>query len=278
MANRITSAGTIWQDGADQHPRRIEKSVTKPAAISTIVAAVVVIGVAAALLFVRVTTPIAGQALPAAGAVQTTTKPNDPLQPKSTGGPQVAGWTPIPISNGAALDTDKAYDVPQGWSPIGGGLATFGDHAEVSLAAPAIYKQGYCPDNPKSWRAMAGVAVLPNKGNIEVGAAAAAQNIANVVFTTKDRVQPETKISDPQPVTVYRNKKGVVVTAKLTVPVTEKDTCAAASVTVAVMMLEANKEGDADNVSIIAMGDQNVPEATPEQDLSRIVTSLHLIS
>jgi hypothetical protein len=205
-------------------------------------------------------------------------KPNDPLQPKATGGPQVAGWQPIPINNGGALDTDKAYDVPQGWSPIAGGLATFGDHNELSLVAPAVHKQGYCPADPKSWRAMAGLAVLPNKGNIEIGAAAAAQHIANTVFTTQDRVQPETKISEPQPVTVYRNKKAVVVTAKLTIPVTEKDKCAAPSVTVAVMMMEPNKEGDAENVSLVAMGDQNVPEATPEQDLTRIVTSLHLIT
>jgi hypothetical protein len=253
--------------------------VSKSAAISTVVAVVVVIGAAAALLFVRVTTPTTGQALPAAGVAQTTsTKPNDPLQPKATGGPQVAGWQPIPISNGGVLDTDKAYDVPQGWSPIAGGLATFGDHNELSLVAPAIYKQGYCPADPKSWRAMAGLAVLPNKGDIALGAAAAAQHIANTVFTTQDRVQPETKISEPQPVTVYRNKKAVVVTAKLTIPVTEKDKCTAPSVTVAVMMMEPNKEGDAENVSLVAMGDQNVPEATPEQDLTRIVTSLHLIT
>jgi hypothetical protein len=60
--------------------------------------------------------------------------------------------------------------------------------------------------------------------------------------------------------------------------VTEKDKCTAPSVTVAVMMMEPNKEGDAENVSLVAMGDQNVPEATPEQDLTRIVTSLHLIT
>jgi hypothetical protein len=253
--------------------------VTKSAAISTVIAAVVVIGAAAALLFVRIATPTSGQALPAQGAAQTTsTKPNDPLQPRPTGGPQVAGWQPIPINNGGVLDTDKAYDVPQGWNPIPGGLANFGDHNEVSLVAPAIYKQGYCPADTKSWRSMAGLAVLPNKGNIEVGAAAAAQLIANTVFTTQERVQPETKISEPQSVTVYRNKKAAVVTAKLTIPVTEKDKCASPSVTVAVMMMENNKADDVENVTLVAMGDQNVPEATPEDDLTRIVTSLHLIT
>lgn len=253
--------------------------MSKSAAISTVVAAVVVIAAAAALVFVRIPTATSGQALPVEGTARTTpAKPNDPLQPKATGGPQVAGWQPIPISNGGALDTDKAYDVPQGWSPIAGGLANFGDHNELSLVAPAIYKQGYCPADPKSWRSMAGLAVLPNKGNIEVGASAAAQLIANTVFTTQERVQPETKISEPEPVTVYRNKKAVVVTAKLAIPVTEKDKCTAPSVTVAVMMMENSKPDDVENVTLVAMGDQNVPEATPEEDLTRIVTSLHLIT
>ena len=85
-------------------------------------------------------------------------------------------------------------------------------------------------------------------------------------------------ISEPQPVTVYRNKKAVVVTAKLTIPVTEKDNCAAPSVTVAVMMMENSKPDDVENVTLVAMGDQDVPEATPEGDLTRIVTSLHLIT
>jgi hypothetical protein len=200
------------------------------------------------------------------------------LQPKATGGPQVPGWQIMPISNGGALDTDKAYDVPPNWRPVSGGLATFGEHSELSLVAPAVYKQGYCPDDPKSWRAMAGLIIMPNKGDIKVGAAAAAQQVANTVFTTNDRVQPEAEISDPQPVTVYRDKNAVVVTAKLTIPVNEKDKCSAASVTVAVMMMEPNKEGDSDSVTMLAMGDQNVPDATPEQDLTQIVTSFHRLT
>lgn len=242
--------------------------------LASVIAAVVVLAAVAALLFVRVTTPTAGQAVPAPGA-GTSTKPRDPLQPRQTGAPQVPGWQVMPINNGGALDTDKAYDVPPGWQPIPGGLATFGDHDELSLVAPSIYKQGHCATDPKSWRSMAGLVVLPNKGNIEVGVAAAAQNVANTVFTTKDRVQPETEMSDPEEITVFRNKKAVVVTAKLTVPVTEKDTCSAASVIVAVMMMEPNKPDDSDSVTLVAMGDQNVPEATTERDLKQIVTSFH---
>ncbi|MET0235046.1 MAG: hypothetical protein ABW224_10445 [Kibdelosporangium sp.] len=247
--------------------------------LALVIAAVVVLGATGALLFVRVVSTTTGQALPVDGAGPvTSTKPRDPLQPKATGGPQVPGWQAIPISNGGTLDTDKAYDVPPSWRPIAGGLATFGDHSEISLVAPAIHQQGHCPAEPKSWRSMAGLAVLPNKGDIEVGAAAAAQLVANTVFTTQERVQPETEISDPQPVTVFRNRKAVVVTAKLKIPVTDKDKCATPAVTLAVMMMEPNKEGDADSVSLVAMGDQSVPGATAERDLVQIVTSFHLIT
>lgn len=246
--------------------------------LALVVAAVVVIGVAATLLFVNVQSTTPGQALPAADAVpKPTTKPKDPLQPKSTGAPKVPGWQVIPISNGSNLDTDKAYDVPPGFSPIAGGLVDFGDHNEVSLVAPTIYKQGYCAASAKSWRAMAGLLTAPTKGNLEFGAAAAANQVANGVFTTEDRVQPKTELSDPEPVTILRGTKAVVVTAKLTVPVTEKDTCGAPNVTVVVMMIEP-KDMSQDAAVMVAMGDQNVPEAMTEDQLKQIVTSFHTVS
>ncbi|CAM3741697.1 hypothetical protein KIPE111705_22710 [Kibdelosporangium persicum] len=240
--------------------------------LAAVIAAVVVIGAVAALMFVRVTSTTSGQALPVAGAT-TATKPKDPLQPRTTGTPRVPGWQVISISN-----TDKAYDVPPGWSTIGSDLATFGDHQEVSFVTPTIYKPGYCPDSPKSWRGMAGIVVMPNKGNIEVGAAAAAQQIANTVFTTKDRVQPETDIGDPKPITILKGTKAVVVTATLKVPVTEKDKCAAADVAIALMMVEPTDPNASESATVVAMADQNVPEATPEQDLTQIVTSFHVFS
>lgn len=242
--------------------------------LAAIIAAVVVLGVAATALFVRISTTIPGQALAAAGVAPTTTsKANDPLQPKTTRGPQVPGWQVIELSNGGSFNTGKAYDVPPDWRLVPGGLLTFGEHAELSLVTPTIYKQGYCPDSPNSWRSMAGLFTAPNKGNIEVGVAAAAQMVANQVFTTKDRVQPKTEISAPQTITIDGDKKGVFVTAKLTIPVADNDKCNSSSVSIAVMMASNKNEGD--NAVMLAMGDSNVPDATPEQDLRQIVTSFH---
>ena len=248
--------------------------------IVAIIAAVLVVGAVAALLLVRVTSETPGQALPVANAgPTTTTKPKDPLQPKTTGAPQVPGWKVMPISNGKELNTDKAYDVPpQGWAPAAGGLVTFGDHSELSLIAPAIYQHGYCAEDRNSWRAMAGMLIMPNKGDIQVGAAAAAQVVSNTVFTNNDRVQPEIELSSPQEVTVLRDKKGVLLTAKLTIPLTAKDKCAAKSVAVVVMMLEPNKVDDSDSVTMLAMGDQDVPDSATEKDLRQIVTSMHSIT
>jgi hypothetical protein len=244
--------------------------------LAAIVAVVVVLGVAATALFVRISTTIPGQALAAAGGAPppaTTSKANDPLQPKTTRGPQVPGWQVIELSNGGSFNTGKAYDVPPGWHQLPNDIITFGDHAELSVLTPTIYKQGYCPGTPNSWRSMAGLFTAPSKGNIEIGVVAAAQMVANQVFTTKDRVQPKTEISDPQVITVDGDKKGVFVTAKLTVPVTEKDKCSSPSVTIAVMM--ASNKGEGDNAVMLAMGDSNVPDATPDQDLRQIVTSFH---
>jgi hypothetical protein len=249
--------------------------------LALVVAAVAVLLVGGTLLFVRLTTTIEGQALPAAVGPATTSssKPGDPLQPKPTGGPLVPGWHVVELNDGDEFVTDKAYDVPSTeWEPTGGGASiTWGKNQEVRLYIPSVYRKNMCPDVKNSWQSLAGVIVMPNKGDIKVGAPAALQLITDHVFAVGDQL-PKVEMGAAQPVTVYRNKNAVMVTAKVTVPDGDASGCPARSATVVGMMMPPNKPGDDTSVGLVAMTIQDAPGATPDADLQRIVTSIHDIS
>jgi hypothetical protein len=250
------------------------------AVLALVIAAVAVLLAVAALLSVRVTTKTVGQALPAAdGPATSASKPGDPLQPKPTGGPLVPGWHVVELNDGDEFVTDKAYDVPSTeWEPSGGGASiTWGPNQEVRVYIATIYKKGRCPDIKNSWLSLAGVIVMPNKGDINVGASAAVQLITDRVFTI-DGQSPKVEMGAAQPVTVYRNKNAVMVTAKVTTDKGTADGCPARSATVVVMMMPPNKPGEDTSVGLVAMTIRDVPGSTPEPDLPRIVTSIHDIS
>jgi hypothetical protein len=261
-------------------PPKPKPKQRKGGVLALVIAAVAVLLVGGTLLFVRVTKTIEGQALPAAGGPATTSsKPGDPLQPKPTGGPLVPGWHVVELNDGDEFVTDKAYDVPSTeWEPTGGGASiTWGKNQEVRVYIPTVYKKDMCPDVKNSWQSLAGVIVMPNKGDIKVGAPAAAQLITDHVFAV-DGQPSKVEMGATQPITVYRNKNAVMVTAKVTVPDGNANGCPARSATVVVMMMPPNKPGDDTSVGLVAMTIQDTPGATSEADLQRIVTSIHDIS
>ncbi|MFD1050459.1 hypothetical protein ACFQ1S_35500, partial [Kibdelosporangium lantanae] len=207
----------------------------------------------------------------------TTTRPRDPLAPKPTTGPQVPGWQVIELNNGRDFTTDRAYDVPQGWTAVPGSYLSYGQGKDLQVYGPALYKQGYCAANSTAFRALSGVLIEQNKGDIAVGAAEAAKKVANVVYLY-DHVQPQVEVGAPESVTVFRSLHGVLVTAKITVTNTRPDSCISSTALVVVLMVDPNKPGDDTSVCLTALSDQNVPDATSESDLKRIVTSLHVIA
>jgi hypothetical protein len=255
--------------------------------LAAVLAAVVVIGVAVAVLVVDTKQETPGEALPGAQSLLSSTPPalktsgkssstNDPPQPQATGAPQVPGWKPIAINNGAGLRTTKAYDVPPTWQPLTttAGFGT-GD-TQTALFIPAIYMKGYCPTSPTSFRSMSGLMLVPNTGDGPQQASAAAQRFSDAVYTTADGVKPTVDLGQPTPVTVAQDKEGVTITAKVAIaPSTnEKDKCNAPNAVVAMMVLGSQPE-DKTSVVLAAFADQGFPEATPEQDLRQIVTSIH---
>jgi hypothetical protein len=210
---------------------------------------------------------------PGAGSTAPSTNDN-PLQPKATGAPQVAGWKVIPINDGRQLKTTKAYDVPPNWDALAGSVAFGPENARLSLFTPAIYLKGYCTGSPNSFRAMAGVTTVTNSGDNAAQAVAAATNISNAVFATKAGALPTITMGTPTAVSIDRDKRGYTVTAKSDIAPGPDDKCTPTKSTVSVVVLESKPE-EKTSVVITAFADQDFAEAVAETDLQKIVTSMH---
>jgi hypothetical protein len=255
--------------------------------IAIAVAAVVLIGMVATVLVVGVRNSTPGEALadpnakPKQQSSSTTPKSHDPLQPKATGPALVPGWTPIAINDGEQLVTDKAYDVPPQWAPLNSPAVFTGTTPKTSVYIPALYMRGYCPQSPNSFRSMAGLLVVNNKGEVNDQVKNAAKQVADAVYTTKDGARAAMTVGEPKPVKVINNKDALLVTAHVTsIPAGENDKCnpTASTITVLLLLPDPPQEGKPAlevNTALAAWADQGFPEATSEDDLTKIVTSIH---
>jgi hypothetical protein len=252
--------------------------------IAVVVAAVVLVGVTVTLLVVKPKTVATGEPLAVANVTtsssskttSSTKKSGGALQPQATGAPLVPGWTPIAINDGGEIDSDKAFDVPPTWKQVTGmGNSVIVGQASNSakIYIPVTYMQGYCPTSKTSFRSMAGLLLLPNKGELAPQVTDVAQKIADAVYTTGETAKPKVEMGQQQPVTVNGGKKGIVLTAKATL-VPGDNKCDAATATVTVMTFEP-KPDDKTILVVAAFADQGFPEATSEEDLKKIVTSVH---
>jgi hypothetical protein len=121
---------------------------------------------------------------------------------------------------------------------------------------------------------MAGLLLLANKGELAAQVTAVAQKISDAVYTVNNgTAKPKVEMGQQQPVTVNGGKKGIVLTAKATLAASDNK-CDAATATVTVMMFEPKAE-DTTVLVMAAFADQGFPEATSEEDLKKIVTSVH---
>ncbi|WP_173124540.1 hypothetical protein [Kibdelosporangium persicum] len=248
--------------------------------VSVVVAAVVVVGLVMTLLIVNPTSQVAGEPLAVANPTlpapsSTRSGPsNNPLQPKATGAPKVEGWKVIAVNDGRELQTTKAYDVPQTWEPLTSNASFGSGDGKFTIYTPAIYMKGFCSGVPSSFRALAGLLTVQNSGDNAAQSIAAAQRLADGVYTTKAGAKPKVTMGQPQPVVVDRDKKAHTVTAKLAITPGPEDKCPVTSAAVSVVVLES-KPTDKTSVVVAAFADQGIPEATAEGDLQKIVTSLH---
>ncbi|MBP2323882.1 hypothetical protein JOF56_004267 [Kibdelosporangium banguiense] len=252
-----------------------EKKKATGLLLAVVVAAVVVVGLVVTLIVVGPSQPTSGVPLAAQGSVSSSARPGgNPLQPKATGAPKVAGWKVIPINDGKNLQTSKAYDVPSNWEPLTTSAAFGPDGNRFTLFTPAIFQKGYCPGAPTSFRAMAGVTTVTNSGDNAAQSIAGAQKILDAVFHTKNNTKPQVTMGQPTPVSIDRDKRGYTVTAKADITPGPEDKCTPAKATVSVVVLETKPE-EKTSVVIAAFADQDFAQAVPETDLQKIVTSMH---
>lgn len=251
------------------------------------VAAVVLLGMVATVLIVGVKNSTPGQALaapdvsvpanPSSGkSGSTSPSSQDPLSPKATGAPMVPGWTPVPINDGQQITTSKAYDVPPKWEPLNYPAAFGGKGVQqTQVYIPALYMKGYCEGKSTTFRSMAGLLLVPNQGDPKDQTTGAAKQLALAVYTSDAGAQPTVDVGAPTPVKIDNGKDGFAVTAHVSKIVPgAQDKCTAASAVVMLVLLPG-KQGDETSLVMSAFADQGFPEATPEGDLQKIVTSIH---
>ncbi|TCO56828.1 hypothetical protein [Actinocrispum wychmicini] len=245
------------------------------------VAAVVLLAMVATVLIVGVQNSTPGQAVadpgakPRANSGSSSPSSRDPLQPKASGAPMVPGWTPIPINDGKDINTTKAYDVPPKWEPLNF-PAIFGNGTEkTTVYIPALYMKGYCEGKSTTFRSMAGLMLVPNKGDAKDQATGAATKLANAVYTTDAGAKPTVDTTAPTPVKIDNGKDGLAVTAHVSgIAPGPNDKCNA-STSVIMLVILPGKAPDDPSLVMTAWADQGFPEATPEGDLQKIVTSIH---
>jgi hypothetical protein len=278
----VSAPGGGYQ-GLGYYAEPPEKKKATGLLVSVAVAAVVVAGLVVTLVVIGPSRSTGGVPLAVQSPLLSSNTPSrsgtapgagDPLQPKATGAPQVAGWKVIPINDGKTLQTSKAYDVPPNWDPLTLSASFGPDTGKISLYTPAIYLKGYCPGSTTSFRAMAGVTTVTNSGDNAAQAIAAAQKVTDSVYHTKNNTKPKITMGQPTPVSVDRDKRGYTVTAKSEITLGPDDKCTPTRASVSVVVLESKPE-DKTSVVITAFADQDFAEAVPETDLQKIVTSMH---
>lgn len=193
---------------------------------------------------------------------------NDPSTQQTFVAPVVAGWRGVSWTGYGV-----AYDVPPSWQPKPGTHIGVGDEAttskNVTLSASSLYLENYCRQSGSSYRAVAGLTVLPDK-DLATAANHLIDNWANYGFTSPSRVAPKVSKSTPQQVTLPDGRKAVLASATITPP--PGVPCAASSEAISVVALpSADGSGSA---MFMTLGDQGFPGAVSPADLRHIVTSL----
>jgi hypothetical protein len=270
--------------GAPPEPPKPKKN--NALIISLIVLVVVAIGVTATLLFLGnkdgenqagsgQTTTTGPPPSTKSSAPKTTTPSRDPLAPGGTAAPQVPGWKVVPVDDGNDLKTSKAYDVPPTWAVMIG-PAGFEETPtkQLQVFVPTVFMRGFCAESPNSFRSMAGLIIEKERDGAKA-AISSVTKLANAVYTV-DGVKPKVEVQgQPQPVTIDRDKKAYLLSAKVDAVPSKTNKCATGGPAVVTVAAIPPKADENDSIVITAFGDQGFKEATPSEYLEKIVLSLH---
>ncbi|MFC7340640.1 hypothetical protein [Saccharopolyspora griseoalba] len=195
--------------------------------------------------------------------------PPEPAPPTavstSADAPLEPGWQVARVPKRRAL-----YDVPPNWrvDPSPKAVHGFGEpHDAVTVTGVATFQRGFCPDQPNSYRATAGVTARSGPDDTAVAAETSRQFIAKAY--TRDGVAPIATPGPPEHIRLPGGAPAVRINAEVVLP--RPDPCD--SPRIAVSVVATNNDGSG-SVVLIASADQDIPDAVTPAALDRIGTSL----
>ncbi|MER6988566.1 hypothetical protein ABT337_00145 [Saccharopolyspora hirsuta] len=194
----------------------------------------------------------------------TSTAPPSAANPDLT--PIVPGWQVVRVPKRTAL-----YDVPiSGWEldPDPENIQAYGPPEDpVTMTGVADYQVGFCPGDPRSYRATSGVSARKGPDDTAV----ATETLAKLVQLahTRDGVPPIVETGAPEHIQLPGNVPAVRVTARVTLP--KPGPCDSATALTSVVA--TNSDGQS-SVVLMATADQGVEGALSPEDLDKLTGSL----
>jgi hypothetical protein len=179
--------------------------------------------------------------------------------------PVVPGWQ-VATSSKRKL----AYDVPANWKVVDEErIIGFEDSTgpKVGMTGVATYLDGYCAEASASWRAAAGFVTYQDT-DLNLVAADAARKWGHYGYLGPKEEPPQVDVGPPGPMTV-NGIEGVY--ASSTVRVTVPSPCAPPTARIHALALPSAEGG---SYAFVIFSDQEVPDALPEQEARRILTTI----
>ncbi|MER7082196.1 hypothetical protein SAMN02982929_03021 [Saccharopolyspora kobensis] len=195
---------------------------------------------------------------------RTTTAPPSAANPDLQ--PVVPGWQVVRVPKRTAL-----YDVPlAGWEldPDPENIQAYGPPDDpVTMTGVADYMVGFCPGDPRSYRATSGVSARKGPDDTTV----ANETLAKLVqhAHSRDGIAPIVETGAPEHIQLPGNVPAVRVTARVTLP--KPGACDAATALTSVVA--TNSDGQS-SVVMMATADQGVEGALSQEDLNKLTGSL----
>lgn len=205
-------------------------------------------------------TPTTTKSTPTQASTAPPTAANPDLQPV------VPGWQVVRVPKRTAL-----YDVPlSGWEvdPDPENIQAYGPPDDpVTMTGVADYMVGFCPGDPRSYRATSGVSARKGPDDTTV----ATETLAKLVQLahSRDGVAPQVETGAPEHIQLPGNIPAVRVTARVTLP--KPGPCDSATALTSVVA--TNSDGQS-SVVHMATADQGVEGALSPEDLNKLTSSL----
>ncbi|MDA3624473.1 transmembrane domain-containing protein [Saccharopolyspora sp. WRP15-2] len=231
------------------------------------------VAVIAIVTTIVVLIPSSDEAAPTPPPAKPTTSQNTPTQAPTTQPtaanpdlpPVVPGWQVVRVPKRTAL-----YDVPMGWvpDPDPENIQAYGPPDDpVTMTGVADYQVGFCPGDPRSYRATSGVSARKGPDDTAV----ATETLAKLVDLaySRDGVKPVVETGPPEQIQLPGNTPAVRVTARVTIP--QPGPCDSPKTLASVVA--TNSDGQS-SVVLMAVADQDVEGATTADQLNQLTGSL----